>query len=98
MVAHHGELVIPTQAATDQEASELVRIWSSGGDQYVTLRVGVWADPAAWGLLLVDLAKHIANAYAQDQGLQPASVLNRIREGFEAEWSSPTDTPTGKIS
>jgi hypothetical protein len=37
--------------------------------------------------LLVDLARHVAQAYAQGEGADPAQVLARIREGFDAEWT-----------
>ncbi len=38
-----------------------------------------------------------ANAYAQDAGLDRAETLQRIRVGFDAEWSSPTDKPSGQV-
>jgi hypothetical protein len=44
--------------------------------------------------MLVDLAKHIANAYARDEGLEVAGTLARIRAGFDAEWNEATDTPS----
>jgi hypothetical protein len=40
-------------------------------------------------LLLVDVARHAAQAYKRD-GQNPKDVLRRIRELFDAEWSSPT--------
>lgn len=77
---------------------ELVRVWAAAGAQHVTLATGLWDDPAAWGLALVDLARHVARAYAQTQGKPPAAVLRRIREGFDAEWGNATDTPTGSAA
>ena len=29
-------------------------------------RRGLWADAGNWGIMLVDLARHVANAYEQD--------------------------------
>jgi hypothetical protein len=43
--------------------------------------------------MLVDIARHAAKAYAKE-GQDPAVVLARIREMFEAEWSAPTDAPS----
>jgi len=43
--------------------------------------------------MLVDIAKHAANAYA-NEGADPESVLAQIRAAFDAEWSSPTGTWT----
>jgi len=46
--------------------------------------------------MLVDLAKHVANAY-QSRGMDIAVALQRVREGFDAEWDSATDEPSGNI-
>jgi len=46
-------------------------------------------------VLLVDLARHVANAYEQAGGDDRAEVLALIREAFEAEWEMPTDDPSG---
>ena len=73
---------------------ELVRVWIAGGNQHVSLSGNLWPDPAAWGLLLVDLAKHVASAY-KDQGRDYEEALRRVRAGMDAEWSHPTDEPTG---
>ncbi len=92
-----GELLIPHAAATDPRAVELARIWAAEGKQHVSLATGLWEDPAAWGMMLVDLAHHIANAYAKTEGRSAVDVLARIRVGFDAEWDNPTDVPTGNL-
>jgi hypothetical protein len=61
------------------------------------LRAEAWEDPAAWGIMLVDLARHVARAYEQLKGLAREETLSRIHEGFDAEWTSPTDQPRGKV-
>jgi len=91
------ELSIPPAAMRDPEGVELVRIWAAEGKQHITLTTGVWEDPAAWGLMLVDLARHIASAYAMSEGRSSPEVLRRIRVGFDAEWDTPTDDPTGEL-
>jgi hypothetical protein len=60
-----NELPIPPAALTDDRARELVRVWASGGSQHVSLATGLWSDPAACGIMLVDLARHLARAYEQ---------------------------------
>ncbi len=57
----------------------------------LTLRTN-WKDPAAWGLTLVDVARHAANAY-EKEGRDRDVTLKRIREAFDAEWFNPTNTP-----
>jgi hypothetical protein len=54
-------------------------------------------DPASWGIMLVDLAKHIANAYEQTTGRKRDDVLKRVKDGFDAEWAAETDEPTGQL-
>jgi hypothetical protein len=97
MSERKGELQIPPDALTDPNAVEIARVWGAHGVQHVTLRAGAWKDPGAWGLILVDLARHVANAYAQLVGRDQAEVLARIKESFDVEWNHPTDTPTGSM-
>ena len=92
------ELPVPPAVKTAAQAIELARVWAADGAQHVTLETGIWDDPGAWGLMLVDLARHIANAYEQAGTVSYADALARIREAFDAEWSSPTDNPPGHVT
>ncbi len=97
MNSHPGELLVPAPATDDPRAVEMLRVWAAGGKQHVTIAVSLWPDPANWGIMLVDLAKHIANAYVQSGGKSRDDMLRRLRQGFDAEWDSPTDSPSGNI-
>jgi hypothetical protein len=97
MFGHRGELNIPTNSKANKSAVEVARVWAVGHGMEVSLRVATQKDPAAWGIILVDLAKHIANTYQQEDGRNHAEVLSRIRAGLDAEWSTATDVPKGKI-
>ncbi len=85
-------LGIPQEMQDDPESREVLRVWYSRESQRFVLRLDVWDDPAAWGLLFVDLARHIAHGHAQKSGDDSSTVLERIRAGFDAEWDSPTDS------
>ncbi len=85
------ELPIPGSAISDKNAIELIRVWVAGGQQHIALATDVWEDPEAWGLMLVDLAKHIARAYAQSEEYEFEKTLGLIKSGMDMEWSSPTD-------
>jgi hypothetical protein len=91
------ELPIPPIALSDPKAVELLRVWAANKAQYVALQSHLWDDPGSWGIMLVDLAKHVANAYALSRGDDRATVLARIRQVFDAEWASATDTPRGEL-
>ncbi|MEX2217202.1 MAG: DUF5076 domain-containing protein [Phycisphaerales bacterium] len=84
------ELEMPWPIVNDPKAVEIARIWATpGGPQSFSLRPDASGDPAAWGLLLVDVARHVANALSEDDTGR-AAVLARIRSGFDAEWEGPT--------
>ena len=51
-------------------------------------------DPDIWGLLLVDIARHAARAYARESSFTEDEALTRIVDMFEAEIARPTDTGT----
>lgn len=63
------QLLIPDAAKRDPKSLELLRVWIADNNQHVSLRTGVWDDPAEWGLMLADLARHIVNTYEQDAAL-----------------------------
>ena len=91
------QLPIPQPAENDPRAVEMLRVWAAGGLQHVSIATGLWHDPGNWGIMLVDLAKHIANAYEQADGTNRAKTLRRIKDGFDAEWGTATDEPEGRI-
>ena len=97
MFGKRSELQIPDAAKKDSDAVEILRIWIADGSQHVSIKTGVWKDPAAWGLMLADLCNHVANAYAAE-GLDRAQALRRVHQGLQAEMESPTDEPTGGIA
>ena len=84
------ELSVPPTLDHAERAMEIARIWIVDGDQHVVLSPNLWRDPASWGLMLVDLARHVASAY-EAQGQARDVVLQRIREAFDAEWVHSTD-------
>lgn len=93
----HDQLPIPPLAEQDAGARELLRVWAAGGKQHVSLAAGLWRDPAAWGVVLADLSRHLARAHAQTAQMPEREVLERIREALEAEWGYPTDEPNGGL-
>ena len=51
-------------------------------------------EPDVWGLLLVDVARHAARAYARESAYTEDEALARIVDMFEAEIARPTDVGT----
>jgi hypothetical protein len=80
----------PPPIAADENAVEVLRVWAAPGSAQQYAICTTWKDPGAWGLLLVDVARHAAQAYG-NEGQDPSTALARIRELFDAEWAAPTD-------
>jgi len=90
--SNENTLELPPIAKANPDAVEVLRVWAAPGSPHqLTLRT-TWKKPGAWGLLLVDIARHAAKAY-EKEGKDPKIVLATIREFFEKEWASPTDEP-----
>jgi hypothetical protein len=97
MSAADNQLRIPDGAVDDPKAFEVARVWVAHGAEHVTLRFDAWKKPAAWGIVLADLMRHLVNAYEQDMGLDRGATFQQIKAEFEAEIESPTDRPTGSV-
>lgn len=82
------QLPIPSGAKQDPMGFELMRVWVANQTQYFSLRGDTWDDPACWGLLLVDIARHVASSYEQDGRRDRHETLERIKAGFDAEWGA----------
>jgi len=92
-------LSIPEEAQKDKASFEVLRVWIANQSQHVSIRSGAWEDPFAWGIVLADLARHIALAHQlQNEGAGSEAFLNRLLEGFEAEIENPTDEPEGEVT
>ena len=88
-----NELPVPGDALGNPEAREMLRAWAVNGGLQVSLQRN-FDDPAAWGLLLTDIARHAARVYSLETGYAETAALERIKETFEAEMADPTDLGT----
>lgn len=95
METHPRQLPIPSSVPNDSKSLEILRVWAAGGQQHVSIDNNLWDDPAHWGIMLVDLARHIANAYSQTGRFDKSSALERLKAGLDAEWGSPTGIVSG---
>lgn len=95
-MAEENALEIPQLAVRDPKSFEIIRAWVANNGLHVSLRTAVWDDPGNYGILLCDLMHHVANSYHQNEGLDRLETLRRIKAGFDAEFSFPTDEPRGR--
>jgi hypothetical protein len=98
-MASKNVLSIPPAALRDKASFEVMRVWVAEQSQHVSIQSGAWEDPFAWGIVLADLARHIAHAHKlQNEGTDPEAFLERLLEGFHAEIENPTDEPEGEVT
>ena len=84
-MTRHDQLPIPDPVEHDPGSFQLLSVWIASGNQHIALRAEVWDDPAAWGLMLADLARHIASTYELDNGTDRSTTLKRLKAGFDVE-------------
>jgi hypothetical protein len=73
------------------DATEVLRAFVVDGGLSIAF-TRAFEEPEMWGLLLVDIARHAARAYARESGYTEDEAMTRIIEMFEAEIARPTDT------
>jgi hypothetical protein len=92
-------LNIPSAAQRDKASFEVLRVWIAEQGQHVSIQSGAWDDPFAWGIVLADLARHIALAHQlQNKETDTDTFMERLLEGFHAEIDNPTDEPEGEVT
>ena len=95
-----NELSVPPGAMKDKKACELVRAWIAHGGLHCSFNVSAWDDDHAaigWGILLTDIARHVANALHETKNWNQQETINKIRAVFNAELNSPTAEVKGKF-
>jgi hypothetical protein len=83
---------MPTPPDLD-DSVELLRLWTSSTGERIVLRVDTMV-PAAWGIILVDIAKHIAHAYERQGKTTANAAFAEVIQGFIAELGQATDSPS----
>src|ERR1700730_17277936 len=72
------------------DAVEVLRAFVLDGGLSIAF-TRAFEEPEMWGLLLVDIARHAARAYAKESAFSEDEALARIIDMFEAEIERPTD-------
>src|SRR3982074_2107863 len=85
------EQPLPPDVMGRDDAAEGLRAFVVGGGLSIPVR-RAFEDPEMGGMLLVDIARHAARAYARESEYTEDEALRRIVDMFEAEIARPTDT------
>jgi Domain of unknown function (DUF5076) len=84
------EQPLPPDVMGRDDATEVLRAFVVDGGLSIAF-ARAFEEPDVWGLLLVDIARHAARAYARESGYTEDEALTRIIDMFEAEIARPTD-------
>jgi hypothetical protein len=87
------EQPLPPDVIGREDAHEVLRAFVLDGGLSIAF-TRAFEEPDIWGLLLVDVARHAARAYARESSYTEEEALQRILDMFEAEIARPTDTGT----
>ncbi len=85
------EQPLPPDVIGRDDATEVLRAFVVDGGLSIAF-ARAFEEPDMWGLLLVDIARHAARAYARESDYSEDEALRRIIDMFEAEIARPTDT------
>src|ERR1700760_1291463 len=87
------EQPLPPDVIGRDDATEVLRAFVLDGGLSIAFQ-RAFEEPDMWGLLLVDIARHAARAYARESNYSEEDAVDRIVEMFKAEIARPTDTGT----
>src|ERR1700744_2896338 len=87
------EQPLPPDVVGREEATEVLRAFVIDGGLSIAF-TRAFEEPEMWGLLLVDIARHAARAYAHESEFSEEEALERIIEMFTSELERPTDLGT----
>ena len=84
------EQPLPPDVIGRDDATEVLRAFVVDGGLSIAF-TRAFEEPDMWGLMLIDIARHAARAYAREGGPTEDEALARIVDMFEAEINRPTD-------
>ena len=100
------ELERPPEIEGDPRATEMIRVWLAHDDLHVSMLLGMWQDADeeeiderdAWGLLLADVVRHIANGMSQSHGWKPEETIACVRAKFLEDLEDPERIIEGRYA
>jgi hypothetical protein len=81
---------LPPDVVGRDDATEVLRAFVLDGGLSIAF-TRAFEEPDMWGLILVDIARHAARAFARESACTEDEALRRIVDMFEAEIARPTD-------
>jgi hypothetical protein len=77
----------------DGAAADLVRLWFEGDELHCVLDPKEFEQPDAWGVVLADVVRHLADVLHEQAGADKGDVVGRIRAAFDADLDGAAEAP-----
>jgi len=96
-----NERPIPEAALLDENSVEMLRVWIADKRLHSSLKVGMYRETMnvpeekAWGRILADVARHIADALKEGYSANEEDSLNQIRAAFNHQLDQPATSVKG---
>ncbi|MEO7251282.1 MAG: DUF5076 domain-containing protein [Arenimonas sp.] len=96
-----NERPIPEAALMDEDSVEMIRVWIANKKLHTSLKIGMYRESTnvpeekAWGRILADTARHVADALSEGFGVDAEACLLQIRDHFIAQLNDPQTTAKG---
>jgi hypothetical protein len=84
------EALAAPPTALEKGGTEVLRAAIVDGGLHVSL-LRAFDDPQAWGMLIADIARHVARIYKTEDNVPEDETIARIRDIFDAEMDAPSD-------
>ncbi|MBM3528641.1 MAG: DUF5076 domain-containing protein [Alphaproteobacteria bacterium] len=84
------EQPVPPDVMGRDDAVEVLRAFVVDGGLSIAF-TRAFEEPDMWGMMLVDIARHAARAFAKEGVCSEEEALARIVEMFQNELERPTD-------
>lgn len=94
-----SQRLVPPAAQANKTAIELLRAWVVNNGLQCGVRIGQGEnEPILWGVLISDVARHVADALNKQSGRPQRDVLEQIREVFNNELDAPRAATSGSFT
>lgn len=80
------DLDVPREVADDAQFHEVLRVWIAE-DSVIALRNIFGEDSHNWGMVLADVAIHIARMKAELDGVAPEETLSALEDGYRGRMA-----------
>ena len=80
------ELEVPAVVVENSEFDEILRVWI-GSDAVVTMQDFFGPNAHNWGMVLADIAMHIARMRLEQDDVPEIETLNALEDGYRGRMS-----------